>query len=75
MQTLFLRPSKAITANKINAQSKDLIRTVPDDWFKPALRSMVKEYVSWASHIRRNKKKLFNNSINEGKAHLTSFMF
>ena len=24
-------------------------------------------------HIRRIKKKLFNNSINEGKAHLNSF--
>ena len=39
----------------------------------PALRSMVKNMHRGDNHIRRIKRNLFHNSINEGKAHLNSF--
>ena len=66
--------SNAITANEINTQSKNSIRIVPGNNNTLALRSMIKKTcIVGDRHIRRTEKNLFNNSINEGKAHLNSF--
>ena len=63
-----------MTANENNTQSKNSIRTVPGNqsYASPTKHSK-KTCIVGDSHIQRIKKNLFNNSINEGKAHLNSF--
>ena len=69
-----IRPSNAITANEINTQSKNSIRTVPgNQLYASTTKHGKKTCIVGESHIGRFKKNLFNNSINEGKAHLSSF--
>ena len=71
--------SNAITENKNNTQSKNLIRTVPGNQsYTGTIKHCKKKHVSWViviyrMQICRIKKNLFNNSITEGRAHLNSF--
>ena len=62
-----IRPSNTITGNENNTQSKNLIRTVSvNQSYASTTKHSKKKHVSWAID------NLFNNSINEGKAHLSS---
>ena len=69
-----IRPSNTIIASKNNTQGKDSIITVPGNQsYASTMKHRKKTCIVGDSHIRRIKKNLFNNSINEGKAHLNSF--
>ena len=55
-------------------QSKYSIRTVPGNQsYASTTKHSKKTCIMGDSHIRRIKKNLFHNSINEGKAQLNSF--
>ena len=63
-----------MTANEINTQTKNPITTVPGNRsFASTMKHGKKICIVGDSHIRRIKKNLFNNSIDECKAHLNSF--
>ena len=54
-----IRPSKAITANKINTQNKNSIRTVPGNRSYASTTKHVKKYVSWAIVIYGELKLIY----------------
>ena len=71
-----IRPSNAIIANEVNTKCKNSIRTVPGNQsYASNTKHGKKTCIVGDSHIRRIKKKLFNNSINEGKSTLEQFQW
>ena len=69
-----IRPSNAIAATENDTQDKDSIRTVPgNQLYATTTKDRKTTCIVGNSHIRRIKRNLFNNLINEGKAHLNNF--